>query len=38
MIEWSDIYAGTDVYDYPQEGIDRNSYSSQVQVPASYAG
>ena len=38
MLKWSDIYAGSDFFDYPTEGLDVNSYSARVAVPNYYAG
>lgn len=37
-LEWCDMYAGNDLYDYPQEGIGPDDFSPFVdEVPAEYA-
>ena len=36
MIEWADVYAGSDFYPYDSTGITRNDFTTHVDVPASY--
>ena len=36
MIEWADVYAGSNFYDYDDTGITRNDFSTHVDVPAYY--
>jgi len=36
MIEWADVYAGSDFYPYDSTGITRNDFSTHVDVPAYY--
>jgi ABC-type sugar transport system substrate-binding protein len=36
MLEWSDIYAGSEEYNYDQTGITRETFNARMNIPDSY--
>ncbi len=38
LLEWSDVYAGADEYDYDPTGLTRDTFNARMDIPESYAG
>ncbi|NLT15877.1 MAG: substrate-binding domain-containing protein [Clostridiales bacterium] len=36
LLEWSDVYAGAEEYDYDATGITRETYNARMDIPESY--
>jgi ABC-type sugar transport system substrate-binding protein/predicted small lipoprotein YifL len=38
LLEWSDVYAEANEYDYDSTGLTRETYNARMDIPAEYAG